>query len=163
MTTPALDPVSDLTLRRLIRAPRRDIWRAWTDPALLERWWVPEPMLTRVDVLDVRPGGGFVTRMSQDGRSYVPHTDGIFLLVEEERRLVFSNAISSAWRPASPEPVAMTAEIVLDDHPDGTDYRAIVRHGDPAARARHEELGFFEGWGSVTAALAEVAESGAGA
>ncbi|WP_166852975.1 SRPBCC domain-containing protein [Isoptericola sp. BMS4] len=162
MTTPALDPASDLTLRRLIRARRRDIWRAWTDPALLERWWVPEPMLTRVDVLDVRPGGGFVTRMSEDGRRYVPHTDGIFLLVEKERRLVFSNAISSAWRPASPEPVAMTAEIVLDDHPDGTDYRAIVRHGDAAARARHEELGFFEGWGSVTAALAEVAESVAG-
>jgi len=52
----------------------------------------------------------------------------------------------------------MTAEITLSDHPDGTDYRIIVRHGDPAARARHEELGFAEGWGSVTEQLAEVAE-----
>ncbi len=46
------------------------------------------------------------------------------------------------------------------DHPDGTDYRVIVRHADPAARERHEELGFFDGWGSVTAALAALAESG---
>ena len=53
----------------------------------------------------------------------------------------------------------MTAEITLGDHPDGTDYRVIVRHGDPAARARHEELGFSDGWGSVTAQLAAVAES----
>jgi len=37
----------------------------------------------------------------------------------------------------------------------------IVRHADPASRDRHEELGFFDGWGSVTAALAELVESDA--
>ena len=72
---------------------------------------------------------------------------------------MFTNAIDSAWRPANPDPVAMTAEITLSDHPDGTDYRVIVRHGDPAARARHEELGFADGWGSVTEQLAALAES----
>lgn len=54
----------------------------------------------------------------------------------------------------------MTAEIVLRDHPDGTDYRVVVRHGDPAARERHADLGFADGWGTVTAQLARVAESG---
>lgn len=52
----------------------------------------------------------------------------------------------------------MTAEITLDDHPDGTDYRVIVRHGNPADRDRHEEIGFFDGWASVTAALAALVE-----
>ena len=52
----------------------------------------------------------------------------------------------------------MTAEIALADHPEGTDYRVVVRHGDPAARRQHEELGFFDGWGSVTAALAGLVE-----
>lgn len=52
----------------------------------------------------------------------------------------------------------MTAEITLGDHPDGTEYRAVVRHGDPADRDRHEELGFFDGWGAVTSALAVLAE-----
>jgi uncharacterized protein YndB with AHSA1/START domain len=156
-----IDPTLDLTLQRVIRAPRRTIWRAWTDPDLLARWWVPAPTVARVDRLEVRPGGAFVTSMSDDGGAFVPHTDGIFLLVEPDERIVFTNAIDSAWRPAPPAPVSMTAEITLADHPDGTDYRAIVRHGDPAARDRHEELGFFDGWGSVTAALAELAESGA--
>ena len=55
----------------------------------------------------------------------------------------------------------MTAEITLDDHADGTDYRVVVRHGDAAARARHEAVGFFEGWGAVTGALASLAEGGA--
>ncbi|MFW0796942.1 SRPBCC domain-containing protein [Gordonia sp. CPCC 205515] len=162
MTTLAVDPRLDLTIERVIRAPRSAIWRAWTDPTLLEQWWIPAPMVVRVDTLDVRPGGGFVTRMSEDGTEFVPHIDSVFLVVEDEQRLVFTNAVSSAWRPASPQPVAMTAEIILDEHPDGTDYRAIVRHGDPAQCARHEELGFFDGWGSVTAALAALVERGAG-
>ena len=159
-TLRAIEPDLDLTLRRVIHAPRHTLWRAWTDPALLERWWTPAPTLTRVDQLDVRPGGGFVTRMSDDGGEFVPHTDSVFLVVEEGYRLVFTNAVDSAWRPAAPSPVPMTAEIVLGEHPDGTDYNVTVRHGDPAHRARHEELGFFEGWGSVTAALAALAEGG---
>lgn len=116
-------------------------------------------MITRVDRLDVRPGGGFVTRMSEDGVEFVPHTDSVFLVVEEGRRLVFTHAVTSAWRPASPEPVAMTAEVILSEHADGSDYQVIVRHADLATRAHHEELGFFDGWGSVTAALAELVES----
>jgi uncharacterized protein YndB with AHSA1/START domain len=156
-----IDPTLDLTLRRVIRASPGTLWRAWTDPGLLERWWLPAPMVARVDVLDVRPGGGFVTSMSDDGRTFVPHTDGIFLVVEPGVRLVFTNAIDSAWRPASPAPVSMAAEITFGVHPDGTDYGVVVRHRDPAARDHHEELGFLDGWGAVTGALAALAESGA--
>ena len=153
-----MNPDLDLTLQRVIRAPRDVVWNAWTDPSLLERWWTPAPTLSRVDRLDARPGGGLVTRMSDDGHEFVPHTDAIFIVVEEHSRLVFTNAIDSSWRPAAPAPVSMTAEIMFRDHPEGTDYGVIVRHGDPAARARHEELGFFDGWGAVTEALAALAE-----
>lgn len=153
-----MNPELDLTLQRIIRAPRATVWKAWADPARLAKWWLPAPTVALVDVLDVRPGGGFVTRMSDDGHEFVPHTDNVFLLVEPEQRLVFTNAIDSAWRPATPVPVALTAEIIFNEHPDGTDYRIIVRHGDPAAKSFHEELGFFEGWGSVTEALAALAE-----
>ena len=163
MTSTALDPRLDLTLQRTIRASPSSVWRAWTDPELLARWWVPAPMQARVDRLDVQPGGAFVTSMRETAGEYLPHTNGIFLVVEPERRLVFTNAIDSSLRPAKPEPVSMTAEIVLDEHADGTAYRVIVRHGDPAARNLHEDLGFFEGWGSVTSALAELVETGSAA
>jgi uncharacterized protein YndB with AHSA1/START domain len=52
----------------------------------------------------------------------------------------------------------MTAEIVLADHPDGTDYRVVVRHGDPATRKLHADLGFADGWGTVLGQLADFAE-----
>lgn len=153
-----MNPDLDLAVERVIRAPRVVVWSAWTDPSRLEKWWVPAPTVCRVDRLDVRPGGGFVTRMSDDGVEFVPQIDASFLVVDELERIVFTNAIDSGWRPANPA-IAMTAEITLSDHPHGTDYRVVVRHGDPAARARHEELGFSDGWFSVTEQLAGVAES----
>jgi uncharacterized protein YndB with AHSA1/START domain len=100
-----------------------------------------------------------VTRYSDDGVDFVAHMDASFLLVEELERIVFTNAVDSHWRPADPAPVVMTAEIRFADHPQGTDYRVLVRHGDPAARDRHAELGFADGWGSVTDQLAKVAEA----
>jgi uncharacterized protein YndB with AHSA1/START domain len=148
----------DLALERVIRAPRAAVWAAWTDPSRLEKWWLPAPSACRVERLEPRPGGAFVTRMSEDGTEFVPHLDACFLVVDELERIVFTNAIDSAWRPADPAPVPMTAAITFGDHPEGTDYRLVVQHGDPEARARHERLGFAEGWGTVTAQLAALAE-----
>jgi len=156
-----VNPDLDLTLQRVIRAPRAVVWRAWTDPSQLEQWWVPAPAVARVDRLEARPGGAFVTRISDDGVEFGPHMDASFLVVDDRERLVFTNAVDSRWRPTRPDPIAMVAEIVLRDHPDGTDYRVVVRHGDPAARARHEELGFFDGWGAVTGQLAALVEGAA--
>jgi uncharacterized protein YndB with AHSA1/START domain len=154
-----VNPDLDLTLERVIRASRAAVWSAWTDPSRFEKWWVPAPSLCHVDRLEVRPGGALVTRMSDDGVEFVPHLDATFLVVDDLDRIVFTNAIDSAWRPANPAAFRMTAEITFSDHPDGTDYRIIVRHGDPADRARHLDLGFADGWGSVTKQLAEIAES----
>jgi uncharacterized protein YndB with AHSA1/START domain len=156
-----VNPDLDLTLQRVIRAPRAVVWRAWTDPSQLEQWWVPAPAVARVDRLEAKPGGAFVTRISDDGVEFGPHMDASFLVVDDRERLVFTNAVDSRWRPTRPDPIAMVAEIVLRDHPDGTDYRVVVRHGDPAARARHEELGFFDGWGAVTGQLAAFVEGAA--
>ena len=156
-----MNPDLDLTLQRVIRAPRAVVWRAWTDPSQLEQWWVPAPAVARVDRLEAQPGGAFVTRISDDGVEFGPHMDASFLVVDDRERLVFTNAVDSRWRPRRPDPIAMVAEIVLRDHPDGTDYRVVVRHGDPAARARHEELGFFDGWGAVTGQLAAFVEGAA--
>jgi uncharacterized protein YndB with AHSA1/START domain len=154
-----MNPDLDLSVERIIRAPREAVWGAWTDPDRLAQWWIPSPMLCRVERLDVRPGGAFVTQMSEDGATFVPHLDACFLLVEEFERLVFTNAVDSGWRPANPAPVAMTAEVILRDHADGTDYRIIARHSDPAARDTHAELGFAEGWGTVADQLARFASA----
>ena len=99
-----------------------------------------------------------MTSMSEDGVAFGPHLDACFVVVEPGERIVFTNALDSRLRPTNPAPVSITAEISFGDHPQGTDYRVVVRHLDAASRAHHEALGFVDGWGTVTAQLAAVAE-----
>ncbi|MGH9235172.1 MAG: SRPBCC domain-containing protein [Acidimicrobiales bacterium] len=157
-----LDPDLDLRIDRVIHAPRARVWKAWTDPLELARWWLPAPTHCRVDHLDVVPGGAFVTSMSDDGATFGHHLDACFVVVEPGERIVFTNALDSRWRPANPAPVAMTAEITFSEHQRGTHYHVLVRHADAGSRAQHERLGFADGWGTVTAQLAAIAEAGDG-
>lgn len=150
------DPRLDLRISRVIKAPRAVVWRAWTDPARFERWWVPAPALCRVVRMELRPGGAFETKISENGGAFSPHLTACFLAAEEGRRLVFTNALTAGWRPA--DNPFMTAVITLTDHPDGTDYAAHVMHRSDADRAMHEEMGFFDGWGTVIAQLAGLVE-----
>ncbi len=47
----------DLLLIRTIHAPREKVFNAWTDPALLKKWFAPQPWTTPVVETDVRVGG----------------------------------------------------------------------------------------------------------
>ncbi|HEU4848849.1 MAG TPA: SRPBCC domain-containing protein [Terrimesophilobacter sp.] len=154
-----MNPDLDFMIERIIRASRATVWKAWTTPEIFEKWWIPKPYTCRVDAFAPHAGGGFVTMMSEDGSAFIPHLDAAFLVVDEGERLVFTNAVDSTLRPASPMPVPVTGEVTLADHADGTLYRIVARHGDPRARARHEELGLSDGWGSVAEQLAALAEA----
>jgi uncharacterized protein YndB with AHSA1/START domain len=149
-------PDLDLTISRVIKAPRAVIWSAWTDRASFEQWWVPAPAKCKVLDMDLRPGGSFVTRISENGGAFIPHMSACFLAVDNLERIVFSDALVGGWRPA--EQPFMTAIITLRDHPIGTEYVAHAMHRNSADRNRHEELGFYDGWGTVTEQLAKLVE-----
>lgn len=150
-------PDLDLTISRTIRAPRAVVWRAWTEPASFEQWWVPAPAQCRVLEMDLRPGGALATAIRESGQDFGPHLSGCYLDIVEGERLVFTNALVGGWRPA--EQPLMTAIITLADHPLGTDYRAHVMHKNGADRTMHENMGFHDGWGTVADQLARFAEA----
>ncbi|MFE8601225.1 SRPBCC family protein [Archangium gephyra] len=154
--SPSVNPELDLTISRVIKAPRSAIWRAWTDRASFEQWWVPAPARCKVQEMELRPGGSLVTLLSENGGDFVPHLRGCFLAIDELERLVFTNSLVGGWRPAE-EPF-MTAIITLREHPQGTDYVAHVMHKSNADRTMHEKMGFHDGWGTVTEQLARLVE-----
>ena len=156
----SVKPDLDLTISRVIKAPRSALWAAWTDPASFEQWWIPAPFSCKVVAMDLRPGGAFVTRMSEDGRTFTPHVNACFLAVDQLDRIVFTNALTGGWRPAgqAPYPTELTAIITFRDHPDGTDYAAHVMHKSPTDCDKHRDMGFYDGWGSAIDQLARLVE-----
>ena len=156
MLSPAFDPACDLQISRVIKAPRRTVWRAWTDPARFEQWWVPAPAKCRVQEMDLRPGGAFITRICEQGGEFVPHLNACFLAVDDLERIVFTNTLLAGWRPA--EQPFMTAIITLQDHEGGTHYAAHVMHKTRSDRDMHAKMGFIDGWGTVIGQLAAQVE-----
>ena len=149
---------SELTISRHIAAPPAAVWDAWSDPAKLAQWWIPAPIICRVDQLDLRPGGGFVTRMREEGATdFQPHVDGCFLEAIPNERLVFTTVLTEGWQPVDPW-LALTAILTFEAKDGGTLYSARVLHKTPEDSAKHEEMGFYEGWGTAIGQLAAMLE-----
>lgn len=72
---------------------------------------------------------------------------GCILVVDRERRLVWTDGLGPRFRPNAE--LFMTAEITMEPVADGTLYRALVRHKSAEDRAKHEGMGFFRGGASV--------------
>ena len=56
-TTAIYQDGTDLVFERTFDAPRDRVWRAFTDPESIPRWWGPHRTSTKVLELDVRAGG----------------------------------------------------------------------------------------------------------
>jgi uncharacterized protein YndB with AHSA1/START domain len=145
----------ELVLTRLIDAPREKVYRAWTEPDLLKKWFAPKPWSTPKAALDVRPGGASLVVMGgPDGQEF-PNR-GVYLEVVKNERIVFTDAYTEAWTP-SDKPF-MTVILTFEDEGGKTRYTARVRHWTVADRETHEKMGFHAGWGLCAQQLEEVAK-----
>ena len=145
-----------LSLTRLIDAAPTKVFRAWTEPDLLKRWFTPPPWTTTEARLDVRPGGASLVVMRGPDGTEMPNR-GVYLEVVENRRLVFTDAYVTAWEP-SPKPF-MTVILTFDPEDGKTRYTAWVLHWTVEDRQKHEAMGFHQGWGIATDQLAALAAS----
>jgi uncharacterized protein YndB with AHSA1/START domain len=144
----------ELTISRIIDAPREKVYRAWTEPELLKQWFTPLPWTTSKAELDVRAGGAnLVVMRGPDGNEF-PNR-GIYLEVVKNERLVFTDAYTKAWEPSA-KPF-MTVVLTFEDAGGKTKYTARVLHWTDADREAHEKMGFRDGWGKATDQLEAVA------
>lgn len=156
MSTIAIDPSLDLVLERTVDVPPALVWKAWTEPEHLKKWFTPRPWTTPECEIDLRPGGLFRTVMrSPEGEDH--DNVGCYLEIVPERKLVFTDALGPGYRPKGT--AFMTAVVTMEPAGEGTLYRAVAIHGSPETRKSHEEMGFHEGWATALDQLVEVAKT----
>jgi len=164
-STIQIDLKLDLVLERTVDVPREIVWSAWTQPELLKKWFVPAPWSAVDCELDLRPGGIFRTVMrSPEGQDF-PNA-GCFLEIVPKEKLVFTSALGPGYRPAirgsktgSGDELHFTAVITLEAQGTRTKYTAIAIHGDEASAKKHEEIGFYQGWGAALDQLVALAKT----
>lgn len=153
------DDRNTLEISRFLAVSRARVWRAWADPKLLAQWWAPKPCTTEVRAFDLRPGGDFHTFIrgcGPDGGD--SDNPGCFLEIIPQEKIVWTLMLTGGWRPASPS-IAITGIFTMADEGDGTRYVARCLHKDAAAARKHEEMGFFEGWGMCISQIEEFART----
>lgn len=149
------NPTLDLVLERMVDVPRELVWAAWTKPEHIKKWFTPAPWATVDCEIDLRPGGIFRTVMrSPEGQEF-PHV-GCYLEIVPSEKLVWTSALGPGYRPiiktagtGSCDELYFTAIITFEAQGNRTKYRAIAMHGDEATSKKHEEMGFYEGWGTT--------------
>ena len=147
----------ELVLTRVLDATPEQLFRAWTEPELMKRWFAPRPWTTVKVENDVRPGGASLVVMRSPEGQDMP-CPGVYLEVERNRKIVFTDAYTAGWLP-SQKPF-FTGIVTFEPAEGGkTRYTARARHWNADDCAAHEKMGFHEGWGQCASQLEEVAKS----
>ena len=84
-----------LAVTRVFAAPRELVFRSWTEPERLKRWWGPKGFTTPFCALDLREGGIFLYCMrSPEGRDFWGR--GVFREIVVPERLVLAMSFADA-------------------------------------------------------------------
>lgn len=87
---PARRPQRELVLTRILDAPRELVFKAWTDPSMVARWWGPRGFSNPICEVDARPGGTLrIVMRAPDGAEHP--MKGHFREVVRPERLEFSS------------------------------------------------------------------------
>lgn len=88
-----------LTLTRFLDAPRDRVFRAWTDPAHLQKWWGPEAFCNPRCEWDMRPGGEIRVDMRMFDGTVYPMGGRVLEVAPPERFVFVSFPLDGEGKP----------------------------------------------------------------
>jgi uncharacterized protein YndB with AHSA1/START domain len=87
-----IEPEADreIVITRLIDAPLERVWRAWSDPKEIVKWWGPHGFSNETAAREFKPGGHWKhTMIGPDGTRFLNFAT--YKEIEEGQRIVFVN------------------------------------------------------------------------
>ena len=150
----------EIITTREFDAPRDLVFRAWTDPELIARWWGPASFTALVFRVDLREGGRYLFGMRlPEGQDF--WSTGEYREIAPAERLVFTDSFSDAEGNVVPAsyygmtgdwPLELVATVTFEDGDGGT--KVTIREpGVPADEGRDMAV---VGWNESLDKLAEV-------
>jgi len=150
VTTPA---DTQILITREFDAPRHLVWRTYTEPELIKRWWAGDHgTVTSVEV-DLRVGGRWRYVMTATGGFEVAF-HGEYREVSAPERLVNTEAFEGI---PDPDDNAALTTLTLTEKDGRTYFELLVEHKDQAGRDAHLNSGMEAGMQKSYDALERVA------
>ncbi len=121
-----MSELPEFVLDRIFDAPRELVWRAWTDPELLPRWYGPGAE-TIIHKFDLKPGGSWLGEMKWGSNSNFSKV--VFQEVTQPEKLVWHHSSSDPdWNIITSPMMADWPRVILttvtfEDRGDTTNVR----------------------------------------
>lgn len=142
MNTATDSSAREIVLSREFAAARELVWDAMTNPEHVVNWWGPRGFTTKIETIDVRPGGVWKHMMiGPDGARYP--NKSIFREVVRPERIVYSHGGGHEQGPGATFVATWTFEALAEERT-----RVTIRMVFPSASARDfviREFGAIEG------------------
>lgn len=141
----------ELVVTRVFDGPARHVFKAWTTPELLKRWWAPKSIgITLVSCeLDARTGGTYRFEFGVPGSDQPVAFFGRYLEVVPDRKIVWTNEEGedgSVTTLTLEEKDGRTLLVISDLYPTEAALDAAIASGSVA--------GYDEQFGQLDALLA---------
>jgi uncharacterized protein YndB with AHSA1/START domain len=139
-------------IERALPAAPDEVWRAWTSPDAVRRWWAPRHFTVADCVVEPVPGGRLSIVMAEgDGTRH--RADGRFLTLTRPTALSFELA---PLGPGGAPLFSARHELRLAARGAGTGLALTIRVSGESAAAAPALAGMKLGWGQSLDALAEL-------
>lgn len=111
-----------LNMERRFAAPRERVWRAWTSPDEIRRWWSGGKNTVEECVYELRPGGRLrlTIRGAESGNLFV--VNGTILEVDPPCRVVHTWVWEKGPIPGHP------TRVTVEFHDEGDATRVALKH-----------------------------------
>jgi uncharacterized protein YndB with AHSA1/START domain len=150
--TVSLPTDEQILITREFNAPRHLVWKAWTTPELVKRWWHANRGKVTVAEIDLRIGGTWrYVSVTPDGLEVAFH--GEYLEIVPDERLV-----STEVYEGYPDAQAVDT-LTLTEANGRTTLTVLVQHSSKEHRDAHIESGMEPGMQDALDLLEQVAVS----
>ncbi|OEK00536.1 activator of HSP90 ATPase [Roseivirga sp. 4D4] len=136
-----------ITMERTLSAPVSLVWEAWTQPDHIAKWWAPKGMEMKIIEHNFTVGGSWKFSMDMpNGNEFI--SDGAYTEIVPVEKIV----TTANFRPMTE---GVELHVLLKANGDKTHFTFKVVHPTEEYCKQQEQMGIYNGWGSVFNGLEE--------
>lgn len=157
---------SELLITRVFDAPREKVWKAWTDPEEVKKWWGPRDFTAPHVEIDLRVGGKYLYCMRGAAGPDVPVRDywsgGVFKEIVPMEKIVLTshftdekgNQVPATYYDMNADfPMEMEASVIFEALDGKT--KITLHYPDRGNMPETDRMGMKEGWNQSLDKMAE--------
>lgn len=159
-----------LVITRTFDAPRELVWKMWTEPEMMKKWWGPKDFTAPSIQIDFQVGGKILACMRGSNAPGAPVKDfwstGTYKEIVPMEKIVVTDSFAdeqgnivnaSYYGMPGDFPMELLVTITLEDTEDGKTKMTLVHEGMPAGEMHDgANVGWNQSFDKIEAALKQI-------